>query len=99
MEKEISLSLPTPFSGSYELLEFIIIKYNLSSGQVSEFASANSLNRESLRWNWRTYGVPLRIWNLIYKDLTIINLATGPEEFVELTDLKNEFNKINGSIS
>ncbi len=97
-KEEISLSLPTPFTGSLDLLKFILTEYNINNGNIAEFAKANGFNASSKKpcRSWDDYGVPLRIWNICYKNLTILSLEKN-QEIITLQELKQQFNSINES--
>jgi hypothetical protein len=93
-ENEIDLS--TKFSGSYELLKFILGKYKIYNGNLTKLVG--SYNYKIYKYEsgssstmvvWSKYGIPLRVWNLLYKDLTILSIQ-GTINFHSLEQLRNE---------
>lgn len=79
----------TIFAGSYELFKFILKKYGIYNGQPYTFFKKNGY--KCCRWNYS--GVPLRVWNLLYKDLVILKLS-GIINFNNLEELRNEYERI-----
>ena len=80
--------LTSTFAGSYQLFKFIISKYNIYNSQVKLIARQYGYGNKRPRWD--QYGVPLRVWNLLYKDLTILKLS-GNINFNNLEELYNEY--------
>jgi hypothetical protein len=89
------ISLTAKFSGSYELLKYIIKKYgqHMYSGQILQFALQNNYTI-ACSTNWKRNGVQMRVWNALHKDLVILRLSgkVAEDEVMSLKDLKEEFN-------
>jgi hypothetical protein len=95
MDKSYEFS--STFSGSYELLEFVLNKYDLYECKVSKLVEEYNYN-DKQRWGgypkwWHYQGIPLRVWNLLHKDLTILSLS-GLIEFDNLEQLRSEYESI-----
>lgn len=89
-------SLTSIFSGSYDLLKFIITKYNIYDSKVSILVTGYNY-KDKQRWAdcpkwWHYQGVPLKVWNLLYKDLTILKLQ-GNINFNNLEELRDEYER------
>jgi len=84
--------LNTKFSGPYGLLKFIIKKYGLYNCKLSSFICENNYV-VSASSGWRKGRVPSRVWNLLHKDLILLNLMglIKDNEVMTLEDLKKEF--------
>ena len=91
------ISLTAKFSGSYELLKYIIRKYGkyMYCGQILQFALQNNYTI-ACSTNWKRNGVQMRVWNALHKDLVILRLSgkVTEDEVMSLEDLKEEFNRI-----
>jgi hypothetical protein len=89
----IGMQLSSTFSGSYDLLKYIINKYELYDGQITKLVYKYNF-RITCCSEWKNnVGVPLRVWNMLYKDLTILSLS-GLIEFDNLEQLRNEYESI-----
>ena len=99
--------LNTTFNGSYQLLKYIINKYNIysyphpknnkSAPQITKFATDNGYSTSSCGIWSKKDEVPPRAWNALHKDLIMLR-ATGKikdDEVMTLEKLKEEFNKVN----
>jgi hypothetical protein len=92
------MNLSTTFAGSYELFDFIIKKYDIYDSDIRNIVRnynyrINKRNHSDY-WNWFYYGVPLKLWNLLYKDLMILKLA-GIIQFESLEKLREEYERLN----
>lgn len=86
------------FNGDYQLLKWIIKKYKDElpyNGEILKF-SASLPYSNNMSNNWNLYGVPIRVWNSIHKDITISYLMgkIKEDEFKTLGELKKEFEGI-----
>lgn len=75
------------FSGSYELLKWILLKYKTQlpyNGELKQFAVKNNYCPDICD-HWRNYGVGYRVWTLLQKDLVISHLM----DRIEMFDLKD----------
>lgn len=83
------------FSGSYELLKWVLQKYKSElpyNGEIFRFAVSNRYSENTCN-HWSYRGVNERVWNMIHKDLVIANLmgAVKDEDVRDLDCLKKEF--------
>lgn len=80
------------FSGSYDLLKWIIKKYSLYGGQINKFYEKNNYRLTQGRHlsSPREKGVSNKTWNSLHKDLMILKLIRRIE-FENLEDLYNEY--------
>ena len=65
------------FHGEYSLLKKILMKYKKElpyEGSVMTFVDSLPYALGSTGNNWNKYGVPVRVWNCLHKDLTIARL-------------------------
>jgi hypothetical protein len=91
---ELNDDLNTSFEGSYQLLKYIVDKYEIYNAQVTKFVTENNYGISATS-SWRKKGmVPNRVWNLIHKDLIMLRLLGGikEDEIMTLEDLEEEFN-------
>jgi len=87
----------TKFSGSYSFLKYILKKYNLYDGEITKLLKEYSFSVVcSTKWK-SYYGVPLRLWNMLNKDLMILKFQ-GIIEFESLETLKREYEENKGEI-
>ena len=79
------------FHGSYDLLKYIIEKYNIYNSKITQFITDNcySISASS---SWRKKDVPFRVWNIIYKDLLIMRLCG--KDVKMLDELQQEFKSL-----
>ena len=92
------MQLSENFSGSYDLLKWIIKdKYNLYDGKVSRFLALNNYKGAKRKRGSMTSplltGVSNKTWNLLYKDLIILR-SMGYIEFENMGQLKEEFQEL-----
>jgi hypothetical protein len=91
---ETNFDLNTDFEGSYQLLKYIVEKYEIYNSQVTKFVTENNYGISATS-SWRKKDtVPNRVWNLVHKDLIMLRL-TGKileDEVLTLEDLQDEFN-------
>lgn len=93
-EDRVHLTLTNGFSGSYDLLKFIIAEFNINSGLISSFAEAKGYTAHCAWKGWTSYGVPIKIWNTLHKDLTILNKSRNDQKYTSLEDLKKQYKEI-----
>jgi hypothetical protein len=89
------MELNTNFSGSYDFLKWIIKdKYKIYGSCVSKFFSLNNYVAANRKRGSMTSplltGVSNKTWNLLYKDLIILN-NMGYIEFDSLEELEEEY--------
>ena len=95
-------SLFIKFSGSYDLLKWIIKdKYHIYNGRIYEFLQKNNYKicRDKQKHKGlycpapiTNYGVSKRIWNLLNKDLIILDQGKAID-FHSLQNLKQEYER------
>jgi hypothetical protein len=83
------------FEGSYELLKWIIIKYEIYNSQVTKFITSSSYGISSSS-SWRKNGVPPRVWNIMHKDLIMLRVTgkIDDNKVMNLEELAKEFSRI-----
>jgi len=93
-----SITFNVRFSGSYNLLKWILLKYREElpyEGMVIKYMN-DVLYTNNSSYGWNKYGVPNRVWNILHKDLTMARLLgkIKDEEAKTLEQLKEEFKSI-----
>ena len=83
--------LSIAFSGSLDLLKFILKKYTLYNGSYIRFLkSINYKVHQRRSAKFYQYGISARIWNTLYKELIILKLR-GVIEFDTMNKLLEEY--------
>lgn len=80
------------FSGSYELLKYILAKYKEElpyKGKIKYFYIYNGYYRTASNFSFN--GVNNKVWISLNKDLTIANLQGKIKNLLTLEQLKQEF--------
>ena len=88
-------SLNLNFNGSYQLLKWVVKKYKNElpyGGEILKFSGSLPYSK-NMSNNWNLYGVPVRVWNVLNKDITIAYLMGNikGKDLKTLKELKREF--------
>lgn len=88
--------LNTKFEGSYELLKYIISKYEIYGSQITRFSTENNYSISSCKTWSKNNKVPIRVWNIIHKDLVMLRLLgkIKEDQVMTLEALENEFQSL-----
>lgn len=97
MNKEFNdeITLNIEFSGEYNLLKWVLKKYEKAlpyKGEILRFARQSGYSKNVSHF-WQHYGVQRRAWNVLHKDLVIARLLgkIKDEDVMNLWELKAEF--------
>lgn len=88
-----NFTLNVRFTGDYEFLKWILKKYKNQlpyDGEILKFASQTFYSKD-ISYSWRRFGVQVRAWNQLHKDLIIAHLIGRIEEPKTLQELQQEF--------
>ena len=91
-----SEDLNTNFKSTYQVLEYVLNKYNIANGDVRQFAGNNFYNltdpRPVLTWK-KNNKVPNKLWNLLHKNLVLLRVSgkIKDSDIMSLEDLEQEF--------
>jgi hypothetical protein len=91
ISKEIALN--TRFCGDYSLLRWILKKYKKQlpyNGEILRFAQ-DTLYSKDICHSWNYFGVQVRAWNCLHKDLIVAHLLGKIEDPKDLCELQREF--------
>lgn len=81
------------FAGDYEFLKWVLKKYKDQlpyEGEILKFANKTFYSKD-ISYSWRRFGVQVRAWNQLHKDLIIASLTGSIEEPKTLEELHQEF--------
>lgn len=81
------------FTGDYDFFKWILKKYKNQlpyQGEVLKFANQTFYSKD-ISYSWRKFGVQVRAWNQLHKDLIIASLIGSIEEPKTLEELQQEF--------
>lgn len=90
-------SLNHRFTGDYEFLKWILKKYKNQlpyDGEILKFANQTFYSKD-ISYSWRRFGVQVRAWNQLNKDLIIAGLTGQIENPKTLQELHQEFESKN----
>lgn len=84
------------FSGSYDLLKWILKKYENEleyRGSIMRFTAYNHYTTSICSSKWKHEGIGYRVWAILEKDLIIARLMgkIKEEDVRSLNQLKSEF--------
>jgi len=84
------------FTGSYELLKWVIKKYKNElpyCGSILNYGKKNHYSEKNLSFFWKRNGVPVRAWNQLHKDLVMARLIgrIKDKDVKSLEELGGEF--------